>query len=301
MAMRGLMTPLISVVMPLFNAAGTLPFALASLQAQTCDAWECIIVNDGSTDHPERIIHAVGDSRIRCHHLDHNRGRGYARQFALELARGKYIAFLDADDWLYPDKFRDQVELLEAEPDVAAVSTGMAISNASDELVGVRNALGSKPVMRSAMKYPGMPRLAFAPSMMTVDLAKHTGFDTSFPIAEDADFLLRALLGKRYAILPASLYVYREPGSTTLNKVSSAMDHCCRMFQKQIEQYPLNSVIEIAKARGKQMIYRSAATLGLWDYVIARRSRVPNDSDRQQYQDAWRTVSSILSGYSLVV
>lgn len=301
MAARGLMMPLISVVMPLLNAAGTLPLALASLQAQTCETWECIIVDDGSRDHPERIIHAVGDSRIQCHHLDRNRGRGYARQCALEMARGKYIAFLDADDWLYPDKFREQVELLEAEPEVATVSTGMAISNASDQLVGVRNAGDGEPVVRPPMKHPGMPRLAFAPSMMTAELAKQTGFDTSFPIAEDADFLLRALLGKRYAVLPASLYVYREPGSTTFNKVSSALDYCCRMFQKQIAQYPLDSAIEIAKTRGKQMIYQSAATLGFWDYVIARRSRVPNDADYQQYQDAWRTVSSILAGYSLVV
>ena len=61
------------------------------------------------------------------------------------------------------------------------------------------------------------------------------------------------------------------------------------MFQKQFDQYPLDSTIEIAKARGKQMIYHSAAALGLWDYMIARRSRVPNAVDHQQYQKAWQT------------
>jgi glycosyltransferase involved in cell wall biosynthesis len=295
------MMPLISVVMPVFNSIGTLPLALASLQAQTCDAWQCIIVDDGSTDNPEHIINAVGDSRIQCHRLDRNRGRGYARQYALEMAQGKYIAFLDGDDWLYPDKLQAQVALLEAEPDVAIVSTGMAIANTNDQLVGVRCSHGGARVMRPPMRHPGMPPLAFAPSMIIADLAKQTGFDTTFPIAEDADFLLRVLLGKQFAVLPMPLYVYREQGSTTLSKVSSALDYCCRMFQKHLDQYPLNSANEIAKARGKQMIYRSAATLGLWDNMIARRSRAPNDADYQQYQHAWQTISAIAAGYAVAV
>jgi glycosyltransferase involved in cell wall biosynthesis len=295
------LTPLISVVMPLFNAAGTLPLAFASLQAQTCEDWECVIVDDGSRDDPERIIQAVSDSRIRYHRLDRNRGRGYARQHALNLSQGKYLTFLDADDWIYPDKFQGQVELLEAEPDLAIVSTGMAISNTSDQLVGIRNASDDELVFRSSMKTPGMPPLAFAPSMMVAELAKKTGFDTSFPIAEDADFLLRALLGRRYAILPTSLYVYREQGSTTLHKVSSALNYCCRMFQKQFKQYPVDSAIEMAKARGKQIIYHSAASLGLWDYMIARRSRIPNAADYRQFQTAWGAISTIASGYALTV
>ena len=295
------MMPLISVVMPIFNASGTLPLALASLQAQTCDAWQCFIVDDGSTDNPEYIVNAVGDPRIQCRRLGSNYGRGYARQYALQMARGKYIAFLDADDWVYPDKFQDQADLLEAEPEVAMVSSGMAISNTNDQLVGVRCSDASAPVVRPPMKHPGMPPLPFAPSMIRADLAKQTGFDTTFPIAEDADFLLRALLGKQFAVLPKPLYVYREQGSTTLAKVSSALDYCCRMFQKHVDQYPLDSAIEIVKARGKQLIYQSAATLGLWDHIIARRSRVPNDADYQQYQHAWQTISAIAAGYAVAV
>ncbi len=295
------MMPLISVVMPLFNAADTLPLAFASLQAQTHGNWECIVVDDGSTDNPARIIQTICDSRIQYHPLDRNRGRGYARQRALEIAQGRYITFLDADDWIYPDKFQDQVRLLEAEPELAMVSTGMAISNLSDQLVGVRNASGNEPVLRAPMRHPGMPPLAFAPSMIIATLAKQTGFDPSFPTAEDADFLLRALLGRRYAILSAPLYVYREQGAMTLSKVSSALNYCCRMFRKQFDQHPLDSTIEIAKARGKQMIYHSAAALGLWDYMIARRSRVPNAVDHQQYQKAWEAISKVAAGYTLAV
>jgi len=293
--------PLVSVLMPVFNAAGTLPFALASLQAQTCETWECIVVDDGSTDDPAAVVKSVRDARIQLHRLDRNRGRGYARQHALELARGAYVTFLDGDDWILPTKFREQVDLLTARPDVALVSTGMAITNQQGELAGIRNSAIGRSALNAAFGRLGMPPLAFAPSMMAASLAKETGFDTSFPISEDVDFLLRALLGKRYAVLPDSLYVYREQGSTTLNKVSTALNYCCRMFMKQFEQYPVDCIIEIARARGKQMVYHTAAALGLWEQIIARRSRPPSATERQQYEDAWTIVTSTARGAALAV
>ncbi len=289
------MKPLISVVMPLFNAADTVMFALASLEAQACGDWECIIVDDGSTDDSERILRTVGDSRVQYYRLDRNRGRGYARQYGLTMANGKYVTFLDADDWIYPEKFRVQAELLESAPDLAIVSTGMAISNAADELLGVRGTQAEGFRVLGSVGSIGMPPVAFAPSMMAADLAKATGFDPSFPIAEDVDFLVRALCGKRYAVLPEPLYVYREHGSATLAKVISALDYCCSMFAKHLEKHPIESAIEIAKTRGKQLIYHSAATFGLWDYMIRRRSRIPSAADCQQYRNAWQAVSQIAS------
>lgn len=287
------MRPLISVVMPLFNAAQTIAFALASLRVQTCEDWECIIVNDGSTDDSENVIQASHDSRFQYYRLDRNRGRGYARQFGLTAARGKYITFLDADDWIYPDKFGAQVELLEAQPDIAAVSAAMAISNGRDELVGVRGTGAAGPVTYLSFKHVGMPPVAFAPSMITADLAKATGFDPSFPIAEDVDFLLRGLCGKRCAVLGSPLYVYREQGSATPEKVHSALNYCCSMFEKKFNEHPVLSAVEIAKARGKQLVYQSAATLGWWNQMIQRRSRIPSADDCRQYQNAWQIVSRI--------
>jgi len=295
------MTPLVSVLMPVFNAADTLPIALASLQGQTYENWECIVLDDGSTDDPAAIIESVSDTRIRFHRLDRNRGRGYARQYALEFARGAYVTFLDADDWICPSKFHEQVELLMTQPDIALVSTGMAISNHKGELVGIRNSAIGKSGISATLSRLGMPPLAFAPSMMAVDLAKKTGFDPSFPTAEDVDFLLRALLGKQYAVLPAPLYVYREQGSTTLSKVNPALHHSCRMFMKYFDQYPVDCGIEIAKARGKQVAYHAAAALGLWEQIIARRSRPPSPVERQQYEDAWKTVTTIAHRTPLAV
>jgi glycosyltransferase involved in cell wall biosynthesis len=155
--------------MPVYNAADTLAFALASLQAQTYTNWECIVVDDGSTDNPKQIINSINDPRIQYHPLDRNYGRGYARQRAVEIANGKYLAFLDADDWVYPEKFRDQVQFLENQPDIVLVSTGMAISDMQYQLVGVRPSTGKDPIFFAPMKQPSMPPLAFPPTMMMTD------------------------------------------------------------------------------------------------------------------------------------
>jgi glycosyltransferase involved in cell wall biosynthesis len=295
------MTPLVSVVMPVFNAADTLRFALASLQAQTYENWECIVVDDGSTDSSAAVIRDMRDARIQCHRLGRNRGRGYARQYALDMARGTYLTFVDGDDWICPGKFRQQVDLLSAQPDIAIVSTAMAITNQNGELTGIRASAVSKLTVNPVADRLGMPPFAFAPSMMSTDLAKKTGFDSAFPIAEDVDFLLRASLGRRCAVLPEALYVYREQGSTTLSKVSPALSYCCRMFMKHLDRHPVSCAIEIAKARGKQAVYHAADALGLWEQVIARRSRLPSAVERQQYQDAWKTVRTIAQSAAMTV
>ena len=95
--------------MPVHNSADSLPMALSSVVAQTFENWECIVVDDGSTDGSGEIAGMVRDRRIRVLRLDKNRGRGFARQIALEAAFGDLLCMLDADDWLYPEKLHMQV------------------------------------------------------------------------------------------------------------------------------------------------------------------------------------------------
>ncbi len=120
-------TPLVSVIMPCYNATSTLPMALASLLAQTYENWECVLVDDGSTDAPVAILERIDDPRIRYIRLPYNQGRGVARQIALDNVRGDLITMLDADDWIYPNKLEMQYLQMVANPHLALISTGMAI------------------------------------------------------------------------------------------------------------------------------------------------------------------------------
>lgn len=129
------MQPLVSVIMPSFNARGTLPRAAASLIAQTYENWECVFVDDGSTDGSFEWICQIGDPRFRCFRNALNQGRGATRQLGLEKSRGEYICMLDADDWYYPQKLQRQVDCVEADPMLVLVSADLAIGGPRPQAV----------------------------------------------------------------------------------------------------------------------------------------------------------------------
>ena len=108
--------PLVSIVTPVYNAAQFLPETLASVRAQTMTDWEQILVDDGSTDNSVAIAEAAsrGDSRFRLLRTPQNGGPTVARNMGLAVARGRYIAFLDADDIWMPEKLTRCVKWMTA-------------------------------------------------------------------------------------------------------------------------------------------------------------------------------------------
>jgi len=108
--------PLVSVITPAYNSARYIADAIRSVQAQTLDDWEMVIVDDASSDDTSGIVTGfiAADPRIRLIRLAHNSGAGVARQTALDAAQGRYVAFLDADDIWKSQKLSRQVDHMEA-------------------------------------------------------------------------------------------------------------------------------------------------------------------------------------------
>jgi teichuronic acid biosynthesis glycosyltransferase TuaG len=107
--------PGVSVITPVWNAATTLAATVASVQAQTYGDWEMLLVDDGSTDDSRAVAAALAaaDPRLRLLGWENNRGAAEARNAGIRAARGRYIAFLDADDRWRPEKLARQVAVLE--------------------------------------------------------------------------------------------------------------------------------------------------------------------------------------------
>ncbi|GAC1471868.1 MAG: hypothetical protein NVSMB9_18460 [Isosphaeraceae bacterium] len=282
--------PLVSVMMPCYNAARTLPRALASLVAQTYTNWECILVDDGSTDRPLDVVEGLGDPRIKTICLDLNRGRGGARQVAIENASGELLCMLDADDWLYPTKIERQVEVMECEPGIALVSAGLAIVDGRNELVGVRcRGPARPPVALGPVTRPGTPPVAFGPSMMRMGPAKAIHFDPGLPSSEDQDFLISFLLGRCYLVLPDVFYAYRENASPSLGKVVADLGLVRRSHGKHRDRFPISSRWHMGKTLAKETIYRGAFSLGLDRWLIARRSSIPTPWEADEFMKArWK-------------
>jgi teichuronic acid biosynthesis glycosyltransferase TuaG len=105
--------PRVSVIMPVFNAAGFVAAAIASVQAQTMPDWELFAIEDGSTDDSLAILHKLtSDPRIHILSGHANQGPGPARNRGIAAATGRYIAFLDADDLWHPEKLACQLAFM---------------------------------------------------------------------------------------------------------------------------------------------------------------------------------------------
>jgi len=103
--------PLVSIIIPVYNAGKYLEETLQSARAQTWANKEIIIVNDGSTDNSLKTAYRYADSTTRVF-TQENKGAAAARNYGLREAKGEYIQFLDADDLLSPNKIETQMELL---------------------------------------------------------------------------------------------------------------------------------------------------------------------------------------------
>lgn len=106
--------PLVSIITPSFNSERFITATIQSVQNQTYQNWEMIIVDDCSTDQTVGIIEqfVINDSRILFFQLEKNSGAGIARELALSKANGDYITFLDADDLWKPLKLEKQLQFL---------------------------------------------------------------------------------------------------------------------------------------------------------------------------------------------
>lgn len=222
------MTPRVSVIVPSFNDGHVLADALRSVQAQTMEAWECVVVDDGSTDDTRRLAEefAARDPRIRYVHQE-NRGLAAARNTGLRESAGAYVQLLDADDRLAPEKLAVQAAYLDAHADVDVVIGPATFfrTDAPDEVLYSLHGKLSRPMAPRVSSSAEALRLlehfnimvAIAPLVRRPVFGRAGGFQESLRACEDWDLWLRAALAGasfRYVDHPSSLaFVRTHEGS----------------------------------------------------------------------------------------
>lgn len=128
---------LVSVITPTYNCAEFISRTIESVQAQTYQDWEMIIVDDRSQDNTKEIVekYMKDDARIKYHLLEVNSGAAVARTVAMRLAKGSYMAFLDSDDIWMPDKLEKQIKWM-ADNGYAFSCTAYEQIDEDDKLIG---------------------------------------------------------------------------------------------------------------------------------------------------------------------
>lgn len=283
---------LVTVALPCYNRAASLPLALASLVAQHYTEWECVLVDDGSTDDPAAVVDALGDARVRAVRLPRRMGRGVARQAALDAGRGDLFCKLDSDDWLYPDKLARQVELLAHLPEVGAVGSAIAVVDDRQDLIGVRgrgdpgaDADLLPPVLPPA-RGTMPPPLARVPLMMRMSLARQCRYDPRLQRAEDTDFVLQLLAHTAYCVLPSPTYVYRQERAGALGDNLSGYLYHMRVIWKHRGRGYSDALRRLAVTGVKASVYGVGTLAGAGGWLIRRRSQPATAAEAAAFAQA---------------
>src|SRR5688500_8514963 len=109
--------PLVSVLMPVYNAEAYVSEAIQSILQQTYKNFEFLIINDGSTDNSEKLINTFSDSRIRYIRNSENIKLVATLNKGIDLSVGKYLVRMDADDISLPERLQKQVDFMETHPE----------------------------------------------------------------------------------------------------------------------------------------------------------------------------------------
>ena len=264
---------LVSVLMPVYNGLPYIKMSLTALLWQTYDNWECVIVNDGSTDGTKEYLNQLVDSRFRVVDLVQNTGRGNARQVALEHAQGEYIAYLDAGDWCSPKKLEYQIKYLQENPDVALVSAGIYSYGEKKTLRRVRCLGNGQPYHFN--KSIDRLFIACAASMIRRNIIASHKYDRSIDYGEDVDFISRCVNGRKYAVLNEVLYYYSEFDSMSIVKLKKAY--------KEIYNREKNM-----KTYFKYLCYAYIAPILGIDFFIKRRGKIPTDNQNQTFDNLFK-------------
>jgi glycosyltransferase involved in cell wall biosynthesis len=199
-------TPLVSVIMPVHNAAPYVADAIRSVLAQGVEDFELILIDDASTDNSGKIIATFRDERLRYRRSDIQLNAAGARNLGLAEARGEFVAFLDADDVAHPERFAIQLELLRARSDVSVVGS---LIEAMDENGQSRPNGFVRPLAVEEIPPTLLFENCIALSSIMARRASLASFQPEFAPAEDYELWARLAEKTKLTILPQRLTSYR--------------------------------------------------------------------------------------------
>ena len=228
-------SPRVSVLMPVYNGELYLAEAVDSILNQTYTNFEFLIIDDGSTDSSAELIKSYDDHRIQLISLPCNNGLVNALNMGLDLARGEYIARMDADDISVPERFERQVHFMDANPDIVVGGSWL------ETFDGVKQKVWAPPLTNEEIKsFLLFESVIYHP---TVIMRKSIFSDSSvlysseYPHAEDYELWSRLSRSCRFANIGKVLLKYRLHN----NNVSSV--------------YCTNKIDSATRIRLKQLLY----------------------------------------------
>lgn len=221
--MKASRAPKISVIMSVFNGLPYLKEAIQSILSQTYKNFEFIIVDDASTDDSWEYLTSLKNQRIKLIKNKKNLGLAVSLNKALKIAKGEFIARMDADDISLPKRFEKQIEFLEKNPEISLCGTWADLIDSRGHKIGEkRYPTDPKRVKEAITWYTAVIHPTY---MGTPNFFKELGgYRNDFDFAEDYDLLSRAKNRFKIANIPQKLLLWRLQDARRSRAVMQKMD-----------------------------------------------------------------------------
>ncbi len=268
------MDNLISVIIPTYNRKLWVQEAIDSVLRQKNVKFECIVIDDGSTDGTGEILKNKYGDRIR-YYWQENRGESAARNFGASLAKGKYLAFLDSDDVWLPKKLSIQVSYLEKFPTISAAYCQSWTIDEHGNIV-IKKPIGSGirgfPISIYDVIEGGYPAIGSTLVIKSEKFKELGGFNQNLSFGEDFDFLLRTIAyGLQSAIIKKPLTLirfHRQSQSMSLDgqKIYVVIEEHIKIYKDIFTIFNKEFESVFQKAIAREYLVLSLTFLYLGDY-----------------------------------
>lgn len=279
----------ITIAIPFYNAEKYLEDAIRSVFAQTYKDWELILMDDGSTDTSLKIANSVKDARVRVYSDGKNKRLAARLNEIAALAKYKYIARMDADDLIFPNRIETQMRYFEKNPDLDIVTTGVYSVLNNLEIQGVRGSDFESPSFNDVLsRKVGITHAALIAKKTWYQRNK---YDESLSIAQDLDLWIRAAKKNDLKVKSISnpLYIYREEANVTMAKLLRAYKNERNMIRKYSES---NNLQLLLKSYLKSFVVKILGTLGKIKLLQAKRGSVINQLQKEAFNQAIKQIYS---------
>jgi len=271
----------VTIGIPFLNARPYLAGAVRSVFAQTYDTWELLLIDDGSCDGSLDVVRHLDDTRVRV--LSDGRTRGLSARLnqIASLAQGAYLARMDADDLMHPERIERQIAFLQANPSIDLIDTAIFTVDEHLTPLGIRGTrpLDSRPeaVLRNG--------LLIHPTVMgRAEWFRRNPYDPLYIRAEDRELWSRTCTTTKFARLCTPLSFYREgPAGNLRNylRTERTVRHILNRYAPPLVGARRTRLL-VVRSLLKSMAYYAGTQLGLQRHLISRRNRPLDTAERQE-------------------
>lgn len=250
---------MISVIIPVYNGEQTIQATVASVQQQTVNDIEIIIINDGSTDKTVEIIHRIQDKRIKIFNYE-NAGLSASRNRGISQASGDLVAFIDADDLWTPDKLASQLQALENHPDADIAYSWTDYIDAAGNFHKSGRRINANGNIYQQLLLGNILENGSNPLIRKRVFDQVGGFDESLTAAEDWDIYLRLAVQYQFVCTQKVGVLYR----VTANSMSTNL-----IRQEQASVTVLNRAFNHPVAMQLQSLKKQSLA-NIYKYLLFR-------------------------------